>query len=143
MTNNQLKNYWTGSGPYDEIFCYIKNNVADIRDDLIWMVSGEGVEARMMEYAATASELETKDQIYSAMVVYGLLTYEEEEGKVFIPNKELMDQFDELLISNENLGYVNRLAKESAVMLKATLAGDTQTMARILKFAHDTESPIL
>lgn len=28
-------------------------------------------------------------------------------------------------------------------MLAATLAGDTKTMTEILKFAHDTESPIL
>jgi hypothetical protein len=27
-------------------------------------------------------------------------------------------------------------------MLKATLAGDTDTMSAILKLAHDTESPI-
>ena len=143
LTNNQLRNYWTSSGPYDEIFYYIKGNIADVQDDLALMVSGEGIESNMMEYAATASELNTKDQIYSAMVVYGLLTYDEEEGKVFIPNKELMDKFKELMMSNESLGYVNRLAKESARMLKATLAGDTKTMAEILKFTHDTESPIL
>ena len=143
LTNNQLRNYWTSSGPYDEIFYYIKGNIADVQDDLALMVSGEGIESNMMEYAATASELNTKDQIYSAMVVYGLLTYDEEEGKVFIPNKELMDKFKELMMSNESLGYVNRLAKESARMLKATLAADTKTMAEILKFTHDTESPIL
>ncbi|MDE7311671.1 MAG: AAA family ATPase [Eubacterium sp.] len=142
LTNNQIRNYWTSSGPYDEIFYYIKNNTEDVRDDLAWMVSGDGVEARMLEYAATAPELNTKDQIYSAMVIYGLLTYEKESGRVFIPNKELMGQFDELLISNENLGYMNRLAKASAAMLKATLAGDTKAMAEILNYAHDTESPI-
>lgn len=142
LTNNQLGNYWTGSGPYDEIFYYIRNNIADVRDDLVWMVSGEGVEVRMMEYAASAAQLHTKDEIYSAMVVYGLLTYREEEGRVFIPNKELMDKFGELLMSNENLGYISRLAKESERMLKATLDGDTQTMAEILQLAHDTESPI-
>lgn len=41
------------------------------------------------------------------------------------------------------MGYVYRLAKESERMLKATLAGDTQTMAEILEYAHNTESPIL
>lgn len=142
LMNNQLKNYWTNSGPYDEIFYYIKHNIDAVRDDLAWMISGEGVEADMQEYAATAAELNTRDQIYSAMVVYGLLTYNEQNGKFYIPNKELMDKFNELLLSNESLGYVNRLAKRSAEMLKATLSGDTQKMAEILKYAHDTESPI-
>lgn len=141
LRDNQLANYWTSSGTYDSIFSYIKGNVEDVREDLVWMVAGERIEARMMEYAATANELNTKDQIYSAMVVYGLLTYE--DGRVFIPNKELMNKFHELFMSNENLGYVNRLAKESITMLKATLAGETETMAAILKYVHDTEAPIL
>ena len=141
LRDNQLANYWTSSGTYDSIFSYIKGNVEDVREDLVWMVAGERIEARMMEYAATANELNTKDQIYSAMVVYGLLTYE--DGRVIIPNKELMNKFHELFMSNENLGYVNRLAKESITMLKATLAGETETMAAILKYVHDTEAPIL
>ena len=135
-----MANYWTSSGTYDSIFTYIKGNIADVRNDLVFMVSGEKVPARIQQYAATANELHTKDQIYSAMVVYGLLTYE--DGKVFIPNKELMEKFDELLLSNQNLGYVYRLAKESARMLQATLHGDTDTMEEILEYVHDTEVPI-
>ena len=142
LTDNQLKSYWTGSGPYDECFYYIKNNVEDIRDDLVLMVSGEGVMAKVREYAATLSVLNTRDQIYSAMVVYGLLTYDNEIGEVFIPNRELMTKFNELLLSNDSLGYVYNLAKESERMLRATLDGDTQTMAEVLKYAHDTESPV-
>lgn len=141
LRDNQLANYWTSSGTYDSVFSYIKSNIDDVREDLVFMVSGEPIEAKMMEYAATADNLNTKDQIYSAMVVYGLLTYE--DGQVLIPNRELMDKFNEMFMSNESLGYVNNLARESGKMLKATLAGDTETMTEILKFVHDTESPIL
>ncbi len=141
LMNNQLGSYWASSGAYDSIFYYIQNNIEDVRDDLALMVSGEHVEARMQEYAATAAELKTRDQIYSALVVYGLLTYE--DGEVFIPNKELMGKFEELLFCKESLGYVYRLANISSRMLKATLAGDTHTMAKILQYAHNTEIPIL
>ncbi len=97
LSDGELANYWTSSGPYDEI--------------------------------------------YSAVVVYGLLTYE--GGKVWIPNREIMEQFRVLLMTKDSLGYVYQLAKESEQMLKATLSGDIQTMTRILKYVHDTESPIL
>ncbi len=69
----------------------------------------------MKDIRPTADALVTKNQIYSAMAVYGLLTYE--NGEVFIPNKELM--------------------------LKATLEQDTGTMSEILQFVHNTETPIL
>lgn len=140
LVNNQLANYWTSSGPYDEIFFYIKNNIDDIRDDIVLMAAGGRVEAEIQNYAAVFMELDTKDEIYSAMVIYGLLTYE--DGEVFIPNKELMDKFQDLLMNKESFGYVYRLANESKRMLAATLCGDTDTMAEILEFAHNTESPV-
>ena len=138
---NQLSNYWTSSGPYDEIFYYIKNNVADVKADLALMVAGEAVQAKVREYAAASMNLSTKNEIFSAMVVYGFLSYE--NGKVRIPNKELMEKFDEMLQKEESLGYIYRLAKESDKMLQATLANDTKTMEKILSYVHDTETPIL
>lgn len=138
---NHLESYWTSSGPFDEIFYYIEKNVADVRDDLAYMVAGEAVPAKIQEYAATSMNLQTKDEIFSAMVVYGFLSYE--DGKVSIPNKELMDKFADMLQKENSLGYVYRLAKESDRMLKATLDGDTSTMIDILEYAHDTEVPLL
>lgn len=141
LTNNNLGNYWTSSGPYDEIFFYVRNNVDDIRDDLALMVSGESVSAKIREYAATSMNLTTKDEIFSAMVVYGFLS--SENGTVSIPNKELMDRFEDMLMKESSLGYVYRLAKESERMLHATLRGDTDTMLEILEHAHNTEIPLL
>ena len=97
LTDNQLANYWTSSGPYDEIFYYIRNNIEAVRDDLALMVAGERVVARVQTYAAVSMELNTKEEIYSAMVVYGLLTYE--DGRVFIPNKDVMLQLQDFYSS--------------------------------------------
>lgn len=141
LSNNNIGNYWTSSGPYDEIFYYIKNNVADVKADLVLMVAGEAVQAKVRKYAAASMNLSTKNEIFSAMVVYGFLSYE--NGKVRIPNKELMEKFDEMLQKEESLGYIYRLAKESDKMLQATLANDTKTMEKILSYVHDTETPIL
>lgn len=140
LTDNQLRNYWTSSGTYDSILGYIKDNIADVQDDLALMFAGEGIPSDIQEYAATSMQLETKDEIYSGMVVYGLLTYE--DGCVSIPNKELMDSYAAMMKKEKTLGYIYNLANASKRMLAATLAGDTKTMAEILKFAHDTESPI-
>ena len=141
LTNNNIGNYWTSSGPYDEIFYYIRQNIDDVQNDLALMISGETVTAKIQEYAAVSMNLTTKNEIFSAMIVYGFLSYE--NGKVRIPNKELMEKFDEMLQKEESLGYIYRLAKESDQMLKATLANDTKTMEKILSYVHDTETPIL
>lgn len=58
LTDNQLRNYWTSSGTYDSVFSYIKNNVAEVQDDLALMFAGEAVPADIQEYAAAAMQLD-------------------------------------------------------------------------------------
>jgi len=140
LTDNELANYWTSSGTYDSVFGYLKNSVAEFRDDIAVMYAGGAIPADIQEYAASSMQLETKDEIYSAMVVYGLLTYR--EGTVSIPNRELKDSFAVMMKREKSLGYIYNLANMSRKMLAATLAGNTETMVEILKYAHDTESPI-
>ena len=141
LENNNFDNYWTSSGPYDKIYYYIEQNVAAVRDDLALLVSGIKVPADIEEYAATSMDVTTKEEIFSAMVVYGFLSYD--AGNLYIPNKELMDKFVKLLQKEPKLDYVYRLATESGRMLQATLNGDTGTMAEILERAHNTEVPLL
>lgn len=141
LQNNNLGNYWTSAGPYDELFYYIGANVDSVKDDVGLLLSDIPVPAKVREYAATSMELKTKDEIFSAMVVYGFLNYE--NGCVSIPNKELMDKFAEMAEKESSLGTVYNLTKESGRMLAATKAGDTDTMTEILQFVHNTESPLL
>ncbi len=141
LSDNQLGSYWTNSGPYDELFYYVRKNVDDVRDDIALMAAGESVTAKVQEYAATSMDLRTKDEILSAMVVYGFLC--SNNGKVSIPNKELMDKFVDMIRKEPSLGYVYCLSKKSEQMLKATLEQDTDTMLTILEYAHNTETPLL
>ncbi len=141
LTNNCLASYWTSTGPYAELSRYILNDVDGVKKDVALMVAGEPVKANVEEFAATSMELGTKDEIFSAMVVYGFLNYE--GGKIHIPNKELMDEFAKTIRNRKDFGYINRLAVASDQMLQATLKGDTKTMEEILQLAHDTETPLL
>lgn len=140
LSNNQVASYWTSSGPYDEIFYYIGANTDAVKDDVALMVADNPVPAKVQEYAATSMELKTRDEIFSAMVVYGFLNYD--KGYVSIPNKELMDKFAEMVQREPSMGNVYRLTKESGRMLAATKAGDTKTMTELMEYAHHTHSPL-
>lgn len=127
LTYNQLRSYWTSSGPYDEIFYYIGANTDAVKVDIAAMVADNPVPSKVQEYAATSMELKTRDEIFSAMVVYGFLNYK--DGYVSVPNKELMDKFAEVVQREPSLGNVYKLTKESGRMLAATKAGDTRTVS--------------
>lgn len=66
-----------------------------------------------------------------------------ENGHVRIPNRELMERFQDMLLKEPTLGYVHQLANQSERMFRATLERDTAVMSEILEFAHNTEVPLL
>ena len=130
LTNNNIGNYWTSSGPYDEIFYYIRQNIDDVQNDLALMISGEAVTAKIQEYAAVSMNLTTKNEIFSAMIVYGFLSYE--NGEVRIPNKELMNKFDDMIhkvsklkaqkYNKKKWRYVQKQLKKSKKILYSNAA---------------------
>lgn len=87
------------------------------------MVSGEKVPAKIREYAATSMNLSTRDEIFSAMVVYGFLSYA--DGQICIPNKELMDILAIGIDYDKGMKKQLFIVSLSCLILKSTDSHDT------------------
>ena len=141
LENGKCRSYWTNTGRMDEVLFYLKYNIAEVRDDVIEMVAGNTVGIFIdEEFRAGQEAPKTREEIYSAMIVYGFLSYY--DGTIRIPNKELMKEFEKAL-KDEAFGEVMTIVKNSSNMLKATLNKDTETMEKIINDIHNSEIPIL
>lgn len=140
LSDGVCQSYWTNTGPMDEISYYIENNVEEVRDDVVKMVSGIPVNIHLEGYGAEKLSLNTRDEILSAMTVYGFLSYHDET--LTIPNKELQMKFDYSL-KNHQMGAISELVLKSNEMLEATLRKDTETMTALLEEAHDINIPVI
>lgn len=133
-------NYWTETGPMNEIANYIEHNVDDVREDIVRMVAGIPVRVELDGYSAAELQLNTRDEILSAMVVFGFLSYH--DGYLTIPNHELMEKFQRVL-SRPSMQGVKTIVDQSKAMLEATLTQDTKKVTEILEAVHDQEIPFL
>lgn len=141
LLNCHCESYWTNTGAMDEVAKYLKYNTLEIRDDVIKMVSGEEIDLIIdEEFRAGQRDPKTKEEIYSAMIVLGFLSYH--DGYLKIPNKELMKEFEKAL-RDKSFGYVSQIIENSRKMLQATVNGDTATVESILHDIHNSEIPIL
>ena len=141
LKNKKCKSYWTNTGAMDEVEEYLKYNILEIRDEVIEMVSGEEIDIFIdEEFRAGQGTPKTKEEIYSAMIVLGFLSYH--DGYLKIPNKELMKEFEKAL-SDESFGYVSKIIENSKKMLKATVDRNTEVVEDILHDIHNSEIPIL
>ena len=86
----------------NEVRDLIRHNVQDLREDVIRMVGGETLPIRLTGFSVEKESVSTKDEILSAMVVYGFLNYF--DGQLRIPNHELLLKFQSALSSQE-LGF--------------------------------------
>jgi hypothetical protein len=141
LQSKKCKSYWTNTGAMDEVAEYLKYNTLDIRDDVIEMVAGDEIDITINEeFRAGQGAPRTKEEIYSAMIILGFLSYH--DGYLKIPNKELMKEFEKAL-KDKSFGYVSKIIESSKRMLKATVNGDTKTVESILHDIHNSEIPIL
>lgn len=140
LSDGVCQSYWTNTGPMDEIGYYIENNVEEVRNDIVQMVAGIPVNIHLEGYSAEQVRLNTRDEILSAMAVYGFLSYHNET--LTIPNKELRMKFDYTL-RNHQMGEISKLVLKSNQMLEATLKKDTKTMEKLIQEAHDINIPVI
>ncbi|MGL4849476.1 MAG: AAA family ATPase [Clostridium sp.] len=141
LQNKKCKSYWTNTGAMDEVVNLIKYDTLEIRDDIIEMVAGDVIDITIdEEFRAGQGAPRNKEEIYSAMIVLGFLSYY--DGYLKIPNKELMKEFEKAL-KDESFGYVSKIVENSKKMLKATVRKDTKVVEEILHNIHNSEIPIL
>ncbi len=111
------QSYWTRTGKMDEVLFFLKYNIGEVRDDVVKMVNDIPVIIEINEeYAAGQKNPKNKEEIFSAMIIYGLLSYY--DGNIRIPNKELMLEFHKALKDDE-FGYVAELVRNSNEILNA------------------------
>ncbi len=140
LTRGICLNYWTETGPMDEIADCIEHNVDEVREDIVKMVAGIPVEVDLQGYSAAELRLNTRDEILSAMVVYGFLSYY--KGRLTIPNHELMEKYQHVL-SRSSMGAVKEIVDRSRDMLEVTLRCNEERVSQLLEQAHDAEIPFL
>ena len=141
LINGKCRSYWTKTGKLDEVLFFLKYNIDDVRDDVIKMVNHIPVRLEILdEYTAGQKSPSNREEIYAAMIIYGLLSYH--DGELRIPNKELMLEFQKAL-KDDDFGAVAKLVRNSDEVLNATLDQRADIVVAYLHDIHNSEIPIL
>ena len=141
LEDETCQSYWTRTGKMDEVLFFLKYNIGEVRDDVVKMVNDTSVIISIEEeYAAGQMNPKNREEIYSAMIIYGLLSYY--DGELRIPNKELMLEFQKTL-KDDDFGYVAELVRNSDEVLHATWNKNGDIVSSYLHDIHNSELPIL
>lgn len=142
MRRRKYSNYWTSTEVYDALKTYITMDFDGLRGDIAQMLGGGRIAVNIRSFRNDMCNFEVKDDILTLLVHLGYLAYDSFKKEVFIPNKEIAEEF-ETAMSVRGWAEVMRVIKASEKLLEDTLSCKEQDVAEGLDKAHTEISSIL
>ncbi len=142
MYNRDFSSYWTSTETYDALKIYMDMDFDGLRTDIVQMLGGECIRVNTQSFQNDMRNFETKDDVLTLLIHLGYLGYDSETEEAFIPNKEIIREFENAM-SVGGWTEVMRVLQASEKLLEDTLGGDEKSVAKGLDRVHTEVSSIL
>ena len=145
--SGKFKSYWKKTSAAETLMTYIDMDQDDLQDTVARLIAGESVIVDTDSFRNDVETFTCKDDILTLLAHLGYLTYEEEPdsydddsvaGLVKIPNEEVRSEFDKILRKAKHKSLIE-LVKKSDRLLKDTLEGKSDAVAKAIADVHDSE----
>ena len=142
VTRHRCRSYWASTGAFDAVAHYIQMNFEGLRDNIIHMLGGGRCPVDPTGFQNDMSVIRTRDDVLTVLIHLGYLSYEWEEEECYIPNREVAGEMVNAVKANNWQPVVDAI-QQSKLLLKATLDGDSEAVARGVEATHDENTSIL
>ena len=142
MRNQVLSNYWTSTETYEALKIYMDMDFDGLRTAVVRMLGGERVNVNTLSFQNDMRNFRTRDDVLTLLIHLGYLGYDSETKEAFIPNKEIMGEFENAM-SVGGWPEIMRVLKASEELLEDTLRGDAERVAEGLDRAHTEVASVL
>ena len=137
VDNGKFKSYWTQTGSYEALKTYILMDFDGILQDVKTMIGGGSVEVNVNSYLNTMTDFHSKDDVFTYLIHLGYLAYDETEMQCYIPNREVREQWIFSIQNSPDYKIVTELVKSSMQLVKSTIEGDADAVAKALDKSHE------
>ncbi len=142
MRRQDFSNYWASTETYDALKIYMDMDFDGLRADIVWMLGGGQVKVNTRSFQNDMYNFRTKDDVLTLLIHLGYLAYNSREKKTFIPNREIMEEFENAM-STGGWTQVMQVFQASEELLEDTLHCDEESVANGLDKAHTEVASIL
>lgn len=135
MLSQKFNNYWNQTETFEALKIYIEMNFDGLKDAVIAMMSGGRIRIDTRSFVNDMSTFSNRDDVLTLLIHLGYLGYDFTKKEVFIPNKEIMDEF---FTATRTAGWeeVLQAVQQSDQLLDAVYRGDEKTVAAGIEQVH-------
>ena len=142
MSFQDFASYWTATETYDALKVYMDMDFDGLRGDIVKMLGGGSVRVNTLSFQNDMRNFKTKDDVLTLLIHLGYLGYDSETKEAFIPNKEIIGEFENAM-SVGGWAEIMRILRASEKLLEDTLSGEEEKVAEGLDRAHMEAASIL
>ena len=142
VDTGRCRSYWASTGAFGSVKDYIQMNFEGLKDDIIHMLAGGRSFVNSTGFQNDMSIINTRDDVLTVLIHLGYLSFDWQEEECYIPNHEVAGEMENA-VKATNWKPLADTISQSKRLLRATLDGDCETVARIIDTAHDENTSIL
>ena len=136
IRNKAFSGYWGKTSSYKVISDLIIRDFDGIREDVISMLAGENVPVNVSSYMNTMTDFSSKSDVFTYLVYVGYLAFDMDTYTCRIPNKEIRQEWFNVMETEAKYKETDRIIKASRQLLEDTINGDEDAVARALDISH-------
>lgn len=136
LLSKKFKSYWSATSSYTVVSDKIKLNFDGIKDDVIKMLSGSKIKVNVETFENKADSFESKDDVFTYLIHLGYLAYSEKEKACYIPNREILKEWQQAIKNNADFSETDKIISDSALLLQDTIEGNEERVASFLDKSH-------
>ena len=137
VRTGHIQNYWNQTETYEALAEYIRMNQDGLKDAVVLMMDGGRVKVDISGYQNDMTTFHNRDDVLALLIHLGYLGYDADSKEVFIPNREILDEFKTSTKSSEWEGTFQAF-RASQELLQATWEENEEKVAELLEAFHDT-----
>ncbi len=142
IEDGMCDSYWDRTGAFETVSDYISMNFDGLKDDIIAMLAGESRPVDPTGFQNDLAIINNKDDALTVLIHLGYLSYDRREQECRIPNREVAGEMVNAVRAVKWKNVFDAIQK-SKQLLRSTLDGDAEAVARGIDAAHDEETSIL
>ena len=142
LRRRKFSSYWTATETYEALKVYIEMDFDGLRADIVHMLGGGRIRVNTRSFQNDMHSFQTKDDVLTLLIHLGYLGYDAQNREAFIPNWEILEEFENCL-SVGGWERVMEVLKASDRLLSDTLRCDGNRVAEGLDRAHTEVASVL
>lgn len=141
IRNDDFDSYWTETSAASSLMSYISLDFDGLSRIITELIGGVEVKVDTTGFSNDLITFQNRDDVLTLLIHLGYLAYDEETGKVHIPNEEIKKEFAKAIRSVKKDETIRRV-RESDLLIYDTVHGNAEAVAAQIEKIHAEEAPL-